>query len=119
MRALDWVNAGHLPILLKRGSTVSQLASGGMPFGLLPGASYTCGCERLSTGDMFLLFTDGITEAGEELGIEEYGLQRLTQNLLREEEPESLLQAIADELSTHLRRGHPNDDVTMLCARCR
>ncbi len=58
------VNAGHEPALVVRANgSVERLESGGLILGMLPGQSYR-ECEvALDPGDVFVLYTDGITEA--------------------------------------------------------
>lgn len=58
------VNAGHEPALVVRADgSVERLESGGLILGMLPGQTYR-ECEvTLDPGDVFVLYTDGITEA--------------------------------------------------------
>jgi len=60
---LDYVNAGHPAGYLLRDGGVTALESGGLPLGLLPGATYTTATVELRPGDAGVLMTDGITEA--------------------------------------------------------
>jgi sigma-B regulation protein RsbU (phosphoserine phosphatase) len=63
---LTYVNAGHLPPLRSSSSgTISVLdgGEGGIALGVLDDAVYGEGHATLSTGDVLLLFTDGVTEA--------------------------------------------------------
>ncbi|MFQ5350088.1 MAG: SpoIIE family protein phosphatase, partial [Thermoanaerobaculia bacterium] len=74
---LRFVNAGHVPGLLIRGSgEVERLEATGTPVGLLPNTDYTVGSTRLEPGDLLVLYTDGINEAEDE-GQEQYGVDRL------------------------------------------
>jgi sigma-B regulation protein RsbU (phosphoserine phosphatase) len=63
---LCYVNAGHNPPLVLRKSDgachVFRLETGGSVVGLFRG-SYEQGCFRLETGDMVVLFTDGVSES--------------------------------------------------------
>jgi hypothetical protein len=60
---LVYVNAGHPAGYLLRDGGATALESGGLPLGLLPGATYTTGTVDLRPGDAGVLMTDGITEA--------------------------------------------------------
>jgi len=62
-RRITYVNAGHPPGLVRRGSDIVQLDAGGPPLGLLPGAGYRCGSLELQPSDFGVLVTDGVTEA--------------------------------------------------------
>jgi serine phosphatase RsbU (regulator of sigma subunit) len=74
---LRWINAGHPPPLILRGSSLVQPppCPPHRPLGLQ--AAKPDGCEtRLEPGDRLLLYTDGITEARSPDG-EFFGEQRL------------------------------------------
>jgi sigma-B regulation protein RsbU (phosphoserine phosphatase) len=63
-RRLAYVNGGHNPpMILRKGSDIIRLQAGGPAVGLLPGCSYEQGVVQLQCGDVFLAFTDGISEA--------------------------------------------------------
>lgn len=69
------VQAGHpFPVVLRADGRVDQLGNGGLPVGLIPGATWERTVVRLSPGDRLLLTSDGITEcpngSGAELGEE-------------------------------------------------
>jgi sigma-B regulation protein RsbU (phosphoserine phosphatase) len=62
-RRLDFVNAGHNPPVILRGDGVVRLEAGGPVVGLLPQACYRQDCFVFEPGDIFVAFTDGISEA--------------------------------------------------------
>lgn len=62
-RRLSFVNAGHNPPVILRGSEVVRLEAGGPVVGLLPLACYEQAECALAPGDIFVGFTDGISEA--------------------------------------------------------
>jgi phosphoserine phosphatase RsbU/P len=63
-RSLRYVNAGHNPPIVL--GTLSGLAldKGGIPLGILPQYPYETGEAVLCPGDLMVLYSDGITEAG-------------------------------------------------------
>jgi hypothetical protein len=69
-RRVTFVNAGHPPGLVMRGSGVLRMEAGGPPLGLLPGAGYECASIDLAPGDAGVLVTDGVTEALEGLSLQ-------------------------------------------------
>lgn len=74
---LDWVNAGHNPALaLRAGGGVERCGASGLPIGLMTGGTYTARTLELGPGDLFCVYSDGITEAAAP-DDEEFGEQRL------------------------------------------
>jgi phosphoserine phosphatase RsbU/P len=84
-RTLNYVNAGHNPPMLFRqgnGSReVARLETGGSVVGLMEDGVYQQGRVVLELGDMFVAFTDGISEAMNSAD-EEWGEQRLMNAVL-------------------------------------
>ncbi len=77
---LSWVNAGHLPPLLRRtDGALDRLASGDMALGLTESARYRALDTTLAPGDTLLLYSDGITEAESPAGVafDEAGLEQV------------------------------------------
>jgi phosphoserine phosphatase RsbU/P len=62
--ALEYCNCGHLPGLIRRpGGVVETLPVGGLPVGLFEPMKMTVHKVQLQPGDLFFLYTDGVTEA--------------------------------------------------------
>jgi len=60
---LRWARAGHLPPVLVRGGTATELPlPGGVLLGMDPDATYEEATQSLRPGDTLLLFTDGLIE---------------------------------------------------------
>lgn len=78
---LRYTNAGHLPPLLMRDGVISRLNVDGLVVGAFAFATYEQSEIRLKSGDILVLYTDGITEAENEYG-EEFGEARLHALLL-------------------------------------
>lgn len=117
-RTLTYVNAGHPPVLVRRGDVVQQLGSTGAPLGLMPGLPIRSATTALSCGDLLLLYTDGVSEAGAELDIEEFGVERLGELVRSAASPGELLDSVSTTLADYLGDHLPHDDVTMMAARC-
>jgi phosphoserine phosphatase RsbU/P len=62
-RRLTFVNAGHNPPIILRGPEVIRLEAGGPVIGLLPEVAFGSDEIVLEHGDIFISFTDGISEA--------------------------------------------------------
>ncbi len=72
-----FVNAGHcFPVLLRGNGTVERLEEGGPVIGLLPKISLTSGRTRLDSGDLLVLYTDGLSETSSPDG-EEFEEERI------------------------------------------
>ncbi|HZG45726.1 MAG TPA: SpoIIE family protein phosphatase [Allosphingosinicella sp.] len=104
------LRAGHpMPLLMRGASAPSFLPEGGLPLGMLPGASHPVIELDLEPGDRLLIYSDGVTEGG--LG--EEGLQEACHQL-GPADLSSMIGALEWRL-LHLRRGRPpEDDISML-----
>jgi sigma-B regulation protein RsbU (phosphoserine phosphatase) len=115
---LSYTNAGHLPPLLFRGSTVERLEIDGTVVGAFPFAPYGESKKKLETGDLLLCYTDGITEPENAYG-EMFGEDRLIElvqkNLHRSDE--QIVQAIMDSVLQWTGSPELQDDMTVLLAR--
>lgn len=114
-RTLRYVNAGHnAPIVSHRDGSHHRLQEGGGVLGVFPKQTFALGTMRLEPGDRVVLFTDGVTEAGNLEG-DEFGEERLV-HLLKEnrgagaEEIQKTILAAAAAFS----RGNWQDDATLL-----
>ena len=77
-QTLTFVNAGHTPALLLRAGqgSVSELLGENLPIGIMTDEVYSQSALPIASADVFLLFSDGITEARNAQG-EEFALERL------------------------------------------
>lgn len=73
----SYTNAGHnAPMLIRADGRIERLTTGGMMTGAFEWAMYEEAGAALASGDVLLIFSDGISEAESESG-EEYGEERL------------------------------------------
>jgi len=118
-RNLTYVNGGHNPPLVFRGShDVLRLEAGGPVVGLLPMFAYEQAMITLQPGDVFVAFTDGISEAMNPAD-EEWGEERLVacvRTLQKETAPEMIAELIAsaDQFAAGAKQ---HDDMTIIVAR--
>jgi sigma-B regulation protein RsbU (phosphoserine phosphatase) len=122
-RRLRYVNCGHNPpILLRANGNVERLNATATVLGLFE--EWDCnvvGCE-LAAGDVLVIYTDGISEAGEsdDGETEEFGEERLLV-AIRKHQRESA-EEILDGILSAVQQFSPNqqsDDMTLIVARCR
>jgi sigma-B regulation protein RsbU (phosphoserine phosphatase) len=116
---LEYVNAGHNPpILLRADGSVERLETGGFLLGVFPEAAYEAAPLQLHSGDLLILYSDGVTEAMDAEGTE-FGDERLIDFL-----GENRALAVEDLVDALIRRvgeyaGKPGDDVTVAAIRRR
>jgi sigma-B regulation protein RsbU (phosphoserine phosphatase) len=76
-RTLAYSNAGHSPALLMKADGSARFEErGGVPLGMFRDSRYYEYFETIEPGEVFVLYTDGVTEAMNPAG-EEYGRERL------------------------------------------
>lgn len=120
-RGVDWVRAGHNPALVWRAATgqVESLLPSGMAVGFPAQDQFlrvlTPMRVQLHPGDIFLLYTDGITEAMDP-GNVEFGDDRLLALIGRSASagPDALVQAILAEVAAHRRGRAQLDDYSLI-----
>ena len=61
--AVRLLNAGHPPPLLVRGQQLEELPRGSIALGILPEASFVEQHVELQSGDVLIVYSDGVTEA--------------------------------------------------------
>jgi serine phosphatase RsbU (regulator of sigma subunit) len=72
-----YINAAHCPPIVRRADgTQTELDATGMPVGLIEGAEFEVGEDRLRPGDLVVIYSDGVTEA-ENSSSEFFGKKRL------------------------------------------
>ena len=119
-RRFTYCNAGHLPpLLLGSDGSVRRLEQGGSVVGLIPGLAYDEAEVELLPGDIFVAYSDGMTEPENEFG--EFGERRLIE-LVRENQ-HLPLQRIAElgvaAVKDWIGGEEQPDDVTIVLARLR
>lgn len=107
------VQAGHPhPVILRRDGAVEFLGEGGLPIGLIPGATYHRIEARLTPGDRLLILSDGVTECPSPRGeLGEVGLRRILPALARLDDS-ALLDALVWSLADYAGTTEFPDDVS-------
>jgi sigma-B regulation protein RsbU (phosphoserine phosphatase) len=79
-RRFTYSNGGHLaPIILGQDGSVRRLEAGGMVVGLFDNMEYAEETVEVRAGDIFIAFSDGMTEPENEFG--EFGEERLLETI--------------------------------------
>ncbi len=119
-RIIQSVNAGHNPpLLLKSSGQFRSLCNGGVVLGVLPTQhAYDYETHQLDPGDLFFLYTDGITEAMNEKQ-EEFGEDKLETYLssMKHLESDALIQHLIYQLEHFSSPNLQNDDTTAICLK--
>jgi hypothetical protein len=113
--------AGHPPPLLRRaGGEVVEVGAGSFPLGAIADAAYAEERFGLETGDLLLLYSDGVVEMIDPQG-RQFGWERLT-GLLEGLDGEPTAKEVRDlvlrEVWDFKRDADQVDDVTIVVARC-
>lgn len=119
-RSLTYSNAGHLPPLVLGGNgNFTRLETSGTVVGLFDGMTYDESTVALEPGDVFVAYSDGITEPENEFG--EFGEERLIE-LIQRHRDQSLSRIsdiVTSAVTDWIAGGEQPDDVTLVLARAR
>jgi sigma-B regulation protein RsbU (phosphoserine phosphatase) len=67
-KVFDYVNAGHnYPFYLNAQGEFAALAVGGLVLGMVPQFAYERGTVQFQPGEVMVIYSDGVTEAGDKL----------------------------------------------------
>jgi sigma-B regulation protein RsbU (phosphoserine phosphatase) len=120
-RTVNWVRAGHNPSLVWRAATgtIESLTPSGMAVGFPVQELFMKQLAEVSTalhpGDLFIVFTDGITEAMGP-GDEQFGDERLSALISAHagQGPAAVIDAIIAGVTAHLRGRAKQDDLSLI-----
>jgi serine phosphatase RsbU (regulator of sigma subunit) len=116
-----YLNAGHNPVYLLRGgdgTRAEKLEASGLPLGMLEPVEYKEGRLELASGDLILVYSDGLTEAENAAG-EEFGNGRLEALFGRMAgmSPDAAGALIIEEVTRFMGERKPLDDLSLVLAR--
>ena len=114
-----YVNAGHMPALLRRrNGTFERLTGGGVALGMFELSRYEAHEATLEPGDMLVLYSDGVTEAENHQGqpFEESGLERIV-DVHADSSPFDLAKTILRVVEIHAQETFLADDLTVLVVK--
>ncbi|HYA96217.1 MAG TPA: PP2C family protein-serine/threonine phosphatase [Terriglobales bacterium] len=117
---LTYSNAGHLPpIVLGHDGSLRRLDTPGLVIGLFDDQGYEERPIDLRPGDIFLAFSDGVTEPENEFG--EFGEERLIEIVHghRHLPLARISELVTSAVSEWIGPGEQPDDITLVLARAR
>lgn len=119
-RVLEFANAGHNPMLRRRGDNgeVETIASRGMAIGLDSGKNFDKAVKaesiKLENDDVVVFYTDGVTEAMQ-LSREEFSEKRLIDSISRAAgSATEVVASILDSVNRFVGKARQHDDITIL-----
>jgi phosphoserine phosphatase RsbU/P len=119
-RELKYCNAGHPPPIMVRGNgNLCRLEISGTVVGLFDAATYDESAIAMQPGDLFVAFSDGITEPKNEYG--EFGVERLIELIQaqRHQPLSRIADVITGSVADWIGDAEQPDDVTIVLARAR
>jgi serine phosphatase RsbU (regulator of sigma subunit)/CHASE2 domain-containing sensor protein len=119
---LEYGNAGHCyPIVCSAQGEVTFIQEGDVPIGLLDSAKWQNYHTTLNPGDVFCLYTDGVTEAGSADPTMQFGQQRLADRVResRHEKAEDVKKYIHESCRQFVGKGQFDDDWTLIVIKLR
>jgi len=118
-KTFTYTNAGHnFPLLLDRDGNLRTLEKGGIVLGMLDNFTYEEETVQLEPGNLLLLYTDGITEATNEMGemFEEERLLKLFEDN-QGISAQKLSQKIVDSVLSFRGTLPQSDDITLVVVK--
>src|SRR5215211_7936229 len=116
---LLFLNAGHNPpLIVHQAGTVEQLSSGGLPLGIKRDAVFRQGRTQLYPGDVLVIYSDGVSEAGNRQD-EEFGIKRLSDTVSRNIEASAagIRDRIESSLTKFAQGTSAADDITLVIVK--
>ncbi len=114
---LSVVDAGHLPIVYAGKDKGASLitATGGMALGIMDGVEFHKREVQVKPGDVFVLYSDGVTEA-RNMKKEEFGETRLMEMVskYKEKSAKQITDNIYNELIQFRQKAPQHDDITIM-----
>jgi serine phosphatase RsbU (regulator of sigma subunit) len=113
--SLIYSNAGHNPPYFVRDGEVRELDVSGIPLGIFGESHYEDSEETISTGDVVLLYSDGITECMNE-DEDEFGEDRLKEVLIANsgKSAHDISEAIVHAVDGFREEAPSSDDITLV-----
>ena len=114
---LRYTCAGHpFPLLRRADGSIIELGRGSYPLGIREPLELETRASALDSGDVLLLFSDGLPEAVNAAGTA-FGFDRVQRLLAPGGTPQAIHDRIVAALEEHLNGERPQDDVSVVVVR--
>ncbi len=112
---IEMVNAGHLPAYILRDNQITESPKGETALGLIKHAEYSVFKEEFNTGNIVVIYSDGITDAKNRAG-EFYGNDKMKSVILQYKElsAKSLGEKILENIDQFTGQTRQNDDISII-----
>lgn len=119
-RKIKYSNGGHNPLVWVKstGDVLSLTQSVGSPVGIIPGSEFTADEFPVSAGDVFVMYTDGISEARDK-NSREFGEKRILDTVLfnRRLPAQGLAEKLVGEVVKFSEGMPQHDDMTVIAIK--
>lgn len=117
-RKVSLADGGHLPVMWYKASEdkiEEARPTKGMPLGLMPKVNFNKVDFTLSSGDVMVFYTDGVTEA-RNTKQEEFGFERIKEQLQKsaKKTADEILKDIKGALNAFTYKAPQHDDITLI-----
>ncbi|HEY6905899.1 MAG TPA: PP2C family protein-serine/threonine phosphatase [Ignavibacteriaceae bacterium] len=116
---LSYCNAGHNnPYLFPSDKEPVRLSEGGIVVGMIPDYNYVEDLVEFRQGEVFVLYSDGVTEAMNFLE-EEFGEERLEKSIRKNMHlsAEEMIKETFRDVESFTRGAPQSDDITMVIVK--
>lgn len=117
---LTYCNAGHNPpLILHEDGSYTMPGGGGLPLGLFGEAAYEEAAADLAHGETLAIYSDGVSEAPDPSGREEFGERRMAEALhaYRSAPARDMIQSVIGAVERWSEGAPPADDITLVVAK--
>lgn len=117
-RRLTYCSAGHDPALLWRNGEVQELTTGGMVLGIRKDEPYEKGLVNLQTGDVLLVYSDGVVDATNFHG-EKFGRSRIRDAVadMADKPARDIVNHVLWQVRRFAGLNHRPDDMTIVAVK--
>ena len=116
-RTIKYSNAGHNPLvwIKNNGEAILLTQDVGSPIGIIPGSEFKTDGFPVSSGDVFIMYTDGISEA-RNINQKEFGENRIleTAKANRSLSAQGLAEKLVAEVVNFSKNMPQHDDMTVI-----
>lgn len=112
---IKYVNAGHLPPIILNGDMIKETNKGDAAIGLMKDSKFNEQTVELNSGEVFIVYSDGVTEAMNEAG-QFFGKEMLTNTIKKyhDRPADKLGEAIIKQVEIFAGDAPRSDDLSLI-----